>query len=219
LPVSINEIKEYALVDTPREWEIASALEAQVTPAQEHLRRFIEEFCLIHRPEGIRLASGKISAYYLDCRVAVMDPRSLPLVAEIVLEKIAALPERPTAIGGAIVGAVPITAAVVLLSASRGSPLSGFMVRREVKSHGTQRKIENAPAPGSKVVIVEDVVTTGSSTLDAIDAAESAGLEIAAVIPLVDRQEGGGEAIRRRVPGASYQPLFVKSDFPALRES
>jgi orotate phosphoribosyltransferase len=189
-----------------------------VTPSQEKLRRFIEEFCLIHRPEGIRLASGKISRYYLDCRVAVMDPRSLPLVAEIVLERIEALPDRPSAIGGAIVGAVPITAAVVQLSASRGSPLSGFMVRREVKTHGTQRKIENPPSPGSKVVIVEDVVTTGGSTIDAIEAAEAAGLEIAAVIPLVDREEGGGEAIRRRVPRASYQPLFLKSDFPALRE-
>jgi len=189
-----------------------------VTPSQEKLRRFIEEFCLIHSPEGMRLASGKTSRYYLDCRVAVMDPRSLPLVAEIVLEKIAALPRRPVAIGGAIVGAVPIAAAVVLLSASRGTPLSGFMVRREVKTHGTQRKIENSPSPGSRVVIVEDVVTTGGSTLDAIEAAEAAGLEIAAVIPLVDRQEGGGEAIRQRVPGASYQPLFLKSDFPALRE-
>ena len=190
-----------------------------MTPKQEELRRFIEERCLIHRPEGIRLASGKISRYYLDCRVALLDPRGLPLVAEIVLEKAAALPERPDAIGGAIVGAVPITAAVVLLSASRGTPMTGFMVRREVKAHGTQKKIENAPPPGSRVVIVEDVVTTGGSTLDAIGAAEEAGLRIAAVIPLVDREEGGGDAIRARVPAASYQPILLKSDFPALRES
>jgi orotate phosphoribosyltransferase len=190
-----------------------------MTPAQEQLRRFIEDRCLIHRPEGIRLASGKISKYYLDCRVAVMDPRGLTLVAEIVMEKIGRLAERPVALGGAIVGAVPITAAVVHLSATRGAPLSGFMVRREVKSHGTQKKIENAPAAGSKVVIVEDVVTTGGSTLDAIEAAEEAGLEVVAVMPLVDREEGGGAAIRARVPGASYQPLLLKSDFPALRDS
>lgn len=189
-----------------------------MTTKLEQLRRFIEERCLIHRPEGIRLASGKISKYYLDCRVAVMDPRSLPLVAEIILEKIEALATRPAAIGGAIAGAVPITAAVVQLSSTRATPLFGFMVRREVKAHGTQQKIENAPAAGSKVVIVEDVVTTGGSTLDAIEAAEGAGLLVVAVIPLVDREEGGGAAIRARVPGASYQPIFLKSDFAALRD-
>src|SRR5262245_54318782 len=122
----------------------------------DRLRRFIEEKCLIHRP-GIRLASGRISNYYLDCRVAVMDPTSLPLIAEVLFDRIVALPDLPSAIGGAIVGAVPITAAVVQLSAARRVPLSGFMVRREVKQHGTQQKIENAPPAGTKVVIVEDV--------------------------------------------------------------
>ncbi|MBI3449431.1 MAG: orotate phosphoribosyltransferase [Acidobacteria bacterium] len=189
-----------------------------MTTPREKLRHFIEEKCLLHRPEGITLASGKISNYYLDCRVAVLDPRSLPLVAEIVLERIGNLPEKPGAIGGAIVGAVPITAAVVQLSALRGTPIAGFMVRREVKTHGTQKKIENPPARGTKVVIVEDVVTTGGSTLDAIASAEEAGLKVVAVMPLVDREEGGGEAIRKRVPLASYQPLFVKSDFAALRD-
>jgi orotate phosphoribosyltransferase len=92
------------------------------------------------------------------------------------------------------------------------------MVRREVKTHGTQQKIENAPPSGTKVAIVEDVVTTGGSTIDAIGASEEAGLAIVAVVPIVDREEGGGDAIRARVPRASYLPLFVKSDFPALRE-
>jgi orotate phosphoribosyltransferase len=206
-------------VDSAGKSGLASPEEFAMTPKKEDLRRFVEERCLIHRPEGIRLASGKISRYYLDCRVALLDPRGLPLVAEMVLERVAALPVRPVAIGGAIVGAVPITAAVVLLSASRGTPLAGFMVRREVKTHGTQKRIENPPPPGSKVVIVEDVVTTGGSTLDAIAAAEEAGLSIAAVIPLVDREEGGGDAIRARVPDASYQPLLLRSDFPALRDA
>jgi orotate phosphoribosyltransferase len=185
-------------------------------PRREKLRRMIEARCLIRRP-GMKLASGKVSNYYLDLRKAVMDPESLPLIAELVLDRILALPERPSALGGAIVGAVPITAAVVQLGALRGTPLSGFMVRREVKAHGTQQKVENAPPAGARVAIVEDVVTTGGSTLDAIAAAEEAGLVVAAVIPLVDREEGGGDAVRARVPGAVYQPLFVRSDFPALR--
>ena len=184
---------------------------------REQLRRFIEDRCLIHRP-GIKLASGRISNYYLDCRKAVMDPQGLPLIAEIVLDEILALPDRPAAIGGAIVGAVPITAAVVLLGAQRGTPISGFMVRREMKTHGTQQKIENAPPSGTKVAIVEDVVTTGGSTIDAIGAAEEAGLKVVAVIPIVDREEGGGDAIRARAPHAAYQPLLFRSDFPALRE-
>ncbi len=182
---------------------------------RESLRRFLEERCLIRRP-GVKLASGRIADYYFDCRIAVLDPRSLPLIAELVLDRLLALPERPVALGGAIVGAVPITAAVVHLSAARGTPVGGFMVRREVKTHGTQQKIENAPPAGSRVVIVEDVVTTGGSTLGAIDAAEEAGLKIAAIIPIVDREEGGGDALRRRCPAAVYEPLFVKSDFPAL---
>ena len=152
----------------------------------DRLRRFIEEKCLIHRP-GIRLASGRISNYYLDCRVAVMDPTSLPLIAEILFDRIVALPELPSAIGGAIVGAVPITAAVVQHSAARRVPLSGFMVRREVKQHGTQQKIENAPPRGTKVAIVEDVVTTGASAAELWDLTGDAGAERLGVASIIDR--------------------------------
>jgi orotate phosphoribosyltransferase len=181
------------------------------------LRQFIEERCLIRQEAGIKLASGKMSNFYVDCRIAVMDPESLPLIAELILEQIQALPVKMAAVGGTVVGAVPITAAVVHLSALRGKPISGFMVRREVKSHGTQRKIENAPPPGSHVTIVEDVVTSGGSTIHAIDAAEEAGLKVACVIPIVDRNEGGDDAIRKRVPSAVYAPLIRFRDFDSLK--
>jgi len=181
------------------------------------LLRFIEARCLIQR-EGIKLASGKTSNLYLDCRVALMDPKALPIIAELVLDTIDDLPERPLALGGAIVGAVPITAAVVLLSSRGGRlPLSGFMVRKEVKEHGLQKRIENPPAPGSPVAIVEDVVTTGGSTIRAIDAAQEAGLKVVAVIPVVDRGEGGAEAIRKRVPRAIYAPLIRLEDLEDLK--
>jgi orotate phosphoribosyltransferase len=105
------------------------------------LRRFIEKNCLIRR-EGIKLASGRTSNVYLDCRVALMHPVALPLIAGLMLEKINELPERPNAIGGAIVGAVPITAAIIQLNTTRhGKPLAGFMVRRDVKEHGLQKKV------------------------------------------------------------------------------
>jgi len=161
---------------------------------REELRRFIEENCLIRRP-GIKLASGRISNYYLDCRMAVMDPRSLPIVAELVLERALALPQKPGALGGAIVGAVPVTAAVVQLSAQRGKPLAGFMVRREVKTHGTQKKIENAPPAGTKVLIVEDVVTTGGSTRETMQAARAAGAQVVGTAAIVDRSGGRSAAL------------------------
>lgn len=185
-------------------------------PRLDKLRQFIEEHCVI-RKEGIKLASGRTSNLYVDCRVALMDPRSLPLIAELVLDQLLALPEPPEAVGGTVVGAVPITAAVVQLSATRNSPLAGFMVRWEVKAHGTQKKIENAPPPGTRVAILEDVVTTGGSTINAIDAAEEAGLKIVCVVPLVDRSEGGDDAIRARLPRTVYAPLLRFRDFDTLR--
>jgi orotate phosphoribosyltransferase len=183
----------------------------------DELRRFVEERCMVKK-EGIKLASGRVSNFYLDCRLALMDPKALPMIAELVLEKIRNLSSRPAALGGAIVGAVPITAAVIQLNSIRkGIPISGFMVRKEVKEHGLQKLIENPPPAGSSVAIVEDVVTTGGSTIRAIDAAEAAGLKITAVIPVVDRDEGGDAAIRKRVPRAVYAPLLRFQDFEQLK--
>lgn len=182
---------------------------------KQKLREFIEKYCLI-RGEDFKLASGRNSNFYVDCRIALMDPRSLPLIAELVFEQITAVNDPPIALGGTVVGAVPITAAVVQLSVSKGWTLAGFMVRKEVKQHGTQKKIENAPGKGARVAIVEDVITSGGSTIAAIDAAEEAGLIVTMVIPVVDRGEGGAAAIRKRLPHAVYAPLLRFSDFESL---
>ena len=131
---------------------------------REQLREFVEQNCLI-RDDDIKLASGKTSNFYVDCRIALMDPRSLPLIAELVYDQIRSMPDPPIAVGGTVLGAVPITAAVVQFSASKGWTLSGFMVRKEVKPHGLQKKIENAPGKGANVAIVEDVITSGGSRL------------------------------------------------------
>jgi orotate phosphoribosyltransferase len=188
---------------------------SQVPDKKQKLREFIEKHCLI-RGDEIKLASGGSSNFYVDCRIAVMDPRSLPLIAELVLDQIKAVSDPPIAVGGTVVGAVPITAAVVLLSTTKGWTLSGFMVRKDVKPHGTQKRIENAPGRGARVAIVEDVITTGGSTITAIDAAEEAGLIVTMVIPVVDRGEGGADAIRKRLPNAVYAPLLRFSDFESL---
>jgi orotate phosphoribosyltransferase len=96
--------------------------------------------------------------------------------------------------------------------------LDGVYVRKEPKKHGTQKLIENAPAPGTPVVIVDDVVTKGGSVLQAIDGAESAGCKVVAVIVLVDRLEGGAEKIRARAPHARYVPIFTLKDFLDVEE-
>jgi len=109
------------------------------------------------------------------------------------------------------IGADPITAAVVTMSAVRGTPIAGFMVRRESKGHGTNQFIEGPVRTGDKVVIVEDVVTTGGSSLTAIERAEAFGLKVAQVIAIIDRMEGGMEAFAER--GYPFSSLLDISDF------
>ena len=117
------------------------------------------------------LASGKKATYYLDGKQVTLDPTGARLVAEGLLDLLTAGP-LPAAIGGMSIGADPITAAVVTMSAVRGTPLLGFMVRKEAKGHGTNQYIEGPVTPGQTAVIVEDVVTTGGSSLRAIERAE-----------------------------------------------
>ena len=118
------------------------------------------------------------------------------LVAEGILDLLGRGP-LPEAIGGMSIGADPITAAVVTMSAVRGTPLAGFMVRKEPKGHGTNQYIEGPVQPGDRVAIVEDVVTTGGSSLQAIERAEAFGLKVVQVVAIIDRMEGGAAGVRR----------------------
>jgi len=115
------------------------------------------------------------------------------------------------AIGGLTLGADPIVCAVVMEAARKGKEINGFIVRKEPKGHGTKRFIEGNIKKGMKVVIVEDVVTTGTSVLKAIKRAEEAGLKIIKVITLVDREEGGKKIIERE--GYNFSSIFTRSDF------
>ena len=103
---------------------------------------------------------------------------------------------------------------MMLRAHERGLSLEGFYVRKEPKKHGTQRRIENPPPTGTKVVIVDDVVPTGNSLLKAVTEARNAGCEVVGVITLVDREEGGAERIREVVP--NYVPLYTRHDFPRI---
>ena len=156
------------------------------------------------------LASGKKATYYLDGKQVTLDPHGARLVAEGILDLLADGP-MPAAIGGMSIGADPITASVVAMSAVRGTPIAGFMVRKEPKGHGTNQYIEGPVQPGGRVVIVEDVVTTGGSSFQAIQRVEDFGLKVVRVIAIIDRMEGGAEAFAAR--GYPFASLLSIRDF------
>jgi orotate phosphoribosyltransferase len=156
------------------------------------------------------LASGKKATYYLDGKQVTLDAAGALLVAEGILDLVGRGP-RPQAIGGMSIGADPITAAVVTMSAVRGTPLAGFMVRKESKGHGTNQYIEGPVQPGDRVVIVEDVVTTGGSSFQAIERAEAFGLKVVQVLAIIDRMEGGAAAFAAR--GYPFASLLSIADF------
>ena len=150
------------------------------------------------------LASGRTSDYYVDCRRTTLDPEGATLVGRCILSLIEREGIVPASVGGLTMGADPIAAAVAVLSWQAGRPIPAFLVRKSSKGHGTGRRIEGWLASGSEVLVVEDVVTTGGSTLEAIGAVEEAGGRVAAVIAIIDREEGGREALA----GYRFFPLF-----------
>lgn len=139
------------------------------------------------------LASGKQASFYLDCRMVTLHPQGANQIASgmlDVLEK-GAFGGIPQAVGGLAIGADPITASVVVHAGLRQHPILGFMVRKEPKQHGTGKLVEGPVTPGMKVVIVEDVITSGGSALKAAAAAKDFGLDVIGAIGVVDRLEGG----------------------------
>jgi orotate phosphoribosyltransferase len=156
------------------------------------------------------LASGKKAKYYLDGKQVTLDSAGARLVAEGLLDLLAAGP-MPDAVGGMSIGADPITAAVITISGVRGVPLTGFMVRKEAKGHGTNQFVEGPVKPGQTAVIVEDVVTTGGSSLKAIERVEAFGMKVVGVLAIIDRMEGGAQAFAQR--GYPLSSLLTIRDF------
>ncbi|HVX62203.1 MAG TPA: orotate phosphoribosyltransferase [Pirellulales bacterium] len=155
------------------------------------------------------LASGKKAKYYLDGKQVTLDSSGSRLVGEGILDLLG--DKLPAAVGGMSIGADPITAAVVTIAGVRGQALSGFLVRKEAKGHGTGKFIEGPVKPGDQVAIVEDVVTTGGSSLLAIERCEQFGLVVTRVIAIIDRMEGGRQAFEAR--GYPFASLLTIQDF------
>src|SRR5499433_3476390 len=156
-----------------------------------------------------KLSSGGTSDYYIDCRTTTLDARGAQLTGQVFLEEIRARGWNPRAIGGLTMGADPIVVAVGVASGT----INGFLVRKAEKQHGTGQRIEGFREKGARVVIVDDVCTTGASTVQAIQAARDFGFEIVGVMCLVEREEAKGRAnVEKAAAPAPFISIFSAND-------
>jgi len=146
---------------------------------------------------AFRLASGKMSRFYVNCKPTVLSPRGMFLAGHLVFDELKAL--SLSGVGGLTFGADPIAVATAFTSELKGNPIKAFSIRKTKKDHGIIKWIEGDLEPGERVVIIDDVATTGGSTIKAVERALEEGLEVVKVVILVDRQEGGVENIRKHV--------------------
>ena len=159
--------------------------------------------------EIFKLSSGKFSKYYIDCKNVIYNGYAMELVGALFYQAVYTLPI--SAIGGLTLGADPIAYATAFFSNRMGKKLNAFVVRKEPKTHGREKWIEGDVKAGDKVVIVDDVITTGESTIKAIKLSQRGGLNIIKVIVLIDRQEGGKENIEKE--GLEVESIFTLKDF------
>src|ERR1700731_2843984 len=158
------------------------------------------------------LSSGATSDYYVDCRTTTLDAKGSRLTGEVFLEEIQRRGWKPRAIGGLTMGADPIVVAVSVVSGE----LDGFLVRKAEKQHGTGQRIEGFREKGARFVIVDDVCTTGASTVQAIEAAREFGFEIAGVMCLVEREEAKGRpSVEKAAAAAPFVAIFTATDVRA----
>ncbi len=159
------------------------------------------------------LSSGRRSPHYVDCRRTTMHADGLLLVGQLGLAAIRDAGWDAAAVGGLTLGADPVAYAIARASAGTGSPLNAFTVRKNTKAHGAARRIEGCFEPGMAVVIVEDVITTGASALEAAGAVREAGGAIRGVLAVVDREEGGRQALERE--GCAVRALVTLAELLA----
>jgi orotate phosphoribosyltransferase len=177
-----------------------------ISPRQELLRLLATKS---FRLGDFKLSSGGRSDYYIDCRATTLDARGAQLTGQVFLEEIKHRGWNPEAIGGLTMGADPIVVAVAVTSGT----LNGFLVRKAEKQHGTGQRVEGFRGKGSRVVIVDDVCTTGASTIQAIEAAREFGFDVAGVMCLVEREEAHGRAdVEKAASPAAFIAVFTAND-------
>ncbi len=163
-----------------------------------------------------KLASGRMSDFYIDCKATTLRADGLALTGEVIFDLVR--DQGIKAVGGLTLGADPIAASTALVSFQQGEPIDAFVVRKEAKGHGTRRWIEGSVTPETPIAVIEDVITTGGSAINAIERCLEGGLVVKGVIALVDRQEGGREALEKLLrercgEDAWLKSVFTRSDF------
>jgi orotate phosphoribosyltransferase len=178
-----------------------------MTEAETKLLALIRERC--YKEGDFVLSSGEHSKYYFDGKMAEMNSEGAALIGEVLYQRTQAVPFD--AMGGLELGAIPLTTAAAFAYHKNGRSLEGFIVRNEAKKHGTKKIIEGMLRHGSRVIIVDDVVTTGKSVIQAVDAVRKAECEPVLVVVLVDRMGGAREAFAKM--GIKYESVFTINDF------
>ena len=166
------------------------------------------------------LSSGLKSDYYIDCRTTTLHARGAELTGHVFLDLFRQQGWHPRAVGGLTMGADPVVVAISVISSQAGAPVHGFLVRKQEKAHGMGRRIEGFQERGAQVVIVDDVCTTGSSTVQAIEAAREFGFQIVGVACLVEREEAGGRrAVESAAGPAPFVSIFKSSEIKAAHQN
>lgn len=173
----------------------------------------IERSFKYNEEQPFTLASGKKSNYYFNCKPTTLDPEGMNLIGTIVFDILK--DTNVTAAGGLTLGADPIANAVSIISYQKGKPIKSFIVRKDVKDHGTKSAIEGNVRQGENVAIIDDVITTGASTITAIEQARKEGLNVELVITLIDREEGGKENILQHVD--HIKTILTRTEIMKLR--
>jgi orotate phosphoribosyltransferase len=178
------------------------------TDARQRLKDIIATRCM--KRGQFKLASGATSTWYFDMKPAVMDPEGSHLMAQLMLDALAG--EKMDSVGGLAMGAIPIATAISVLSYSYGDRrVPAFFVRKEPKTRGTEQLVEGLVKPGSTVVVVEDVTTTGGSAMKAVAAVRELGCTVPVIATVLDRMEGAEENLQKE--GIRLIPLFRRDDF------
>ena len=180
---------------------------------RDKLIKFVRGRSFLRSVEPIyRLSSGQMSKVYFDLRLATLSPEGQFLIGNFMLDTLQANSLKPNAVGGLTMGADPISSATAFASYLRERPVEAFVIRREPKPHGRGLQIEGNVQSGDSVVIVDDVLTTGGSTIKAIEIAEQTGLNVLAVIVVLDRQEQNG---RQNIEALGFpvHSLLTAEDF------
>ncbi len=186
---------------------------------EQRLVELIREHAYRYSPDApFQLASGRISPHYVDLRALLCIPEALVATGTVLFDRIKQFEREAStkvdAIGGPAEGAIPIAAAVAYHSHQASEPIETFYVRKEPKGHGLKKWVEGHSRPGSHVVVVDDVVTTGNSTLKAIQAARDHGFRVVKIFALVDRLEGGNDKLSSL--GIPYEAIFTLNDIAAV---